>query len=295
VKSRHSHLTPPRRYAPTPLRLYAFPPRPNAFALPLVILLALVAGLTAGLILQRQGTGSLAVQRQVESYRLRHRNLGMQEIVDRWLQTTRGPIPDRLQRDGLAFELIFKRGERASVYLRDGQGTVLRKLDGLRGAERARGREIVRLLESTGLLVNADGESLFRDAGPLKISVTAAAPEVLRAACQAAAPEGDWERLARELERKRDEGAVVHNDIRSIALAAGFTEEQIAAAEQVLTAEPVLWKVEIEASETDRSGIRRIERHGGLLEVPPPQAAGPGLSTRFLTWDDLPEAPMRQR
>ncbi len=278
-----------------PLLAHPLPPSRRtdrrAFALPLVILLALVAALATAVILQRQGTGYAAVQRQVDLYHKHHRNMGMQEMIDRWVGTIRGPIAERLGAGGLAFELMLPHGDVTRVFLADGQGTVLNDLSAIKGPEAQYTRRTLEILQDRFGDQNppegSGGAPLYRDSGPSKISAAGATLEVLEAVAQAVAPESNWQRFVSDLAQRRQEAVLVQSDIRSIALAAGLSQDEAAGLEMMLTADPIVWRVEVETRNT-MNPARGRERHGGLIEISR-EPVSMGQATRFLTWDDLPE------
>lgn len=254
----------------------------RAFALPMVMLLALIAALGAAVVLERQGAGHAAVARQVESYKRHHRHLGMQEMVDRWLATTRGGVRERIGDDGWAFELELPGGERVVVRFTDGQGSALANDTGLSGAERRYAHAVARLLADTPDL---DPENpIFRDAGPARISINSAPAPVLEAVARAVIGEQgqEWRRFLREVDRRRSNGLITQSEIRAIALDQRLEPEVAAGLELMFTADPSVWRVVAE----DR-GKGFASRVGGLVLISQ-EPVGLGLSNRFLTWEELP-------
>lgn len=264
--------------------------RRRAFALPMVILLALVATLAIGVILSRTGVSGTAVNQQILIYQQHHRHAGMREMVDRWLATTHGSMQDQLESDGQAFTLELPRGRRVRVLVTDGQGQVLDDLRGLYGPE---ARYTAMALEFLHRTTNADenpdlAKQLFRKAGPAQVSINSAPPIVIEALTSAIVPGRDGQRLAREYVTRRDRQLLVLADVRSIATEMGVQNEEIAALERMFVATPTVWFVDA----TLATGGRAVERSGGLIEIVTDAAAaattGVGSRTRFLTWDDLP-------
>src|SRR6185503_813971 len=121
----------------------------------------------------------------------------------------------------------------------------------------------------------------YREAGPPTISAVSAPVEVLEALAEAAAPEANWRRFVADLTQRRDETTLQQTDIRAVALGAGMNQDQTAAIEMMLTADPVIWRVEVEMRSSMSPGRGR-ERHGGLIEISREQV-GMGQATRFLT------------
>lgn len=256
----------------------------RAFALPLVIIVALVASLAIGLVLTRHGTSHIAVERQISTYRNHHRHMGIQELIDRWLATTRGSVRERLGDGGLAFELALPGGTNMRVFLEDGQGTVLEDLRSLHGPETRYARRALTLLDAAPITRTDEGARLvLREHGPARLSVHTARSEVIDAMSQAIAPMGKWERFSRDLQQRRSQKELVAADIRGIANEAGLAGEETAAAELMFTVEPTLWKVTVLLA-----GVGRREGAEGLIEVSS-EPSSMGRATRFLTWNDLSE------
>ncbi|MGE3107949.1 MAG: hypothetical protein AB7G11_10655 [Phycisphaerales bacterium] len=256
-------------------------PGERGFALPLVILIALVASLTIGLILMRHGSSHVAVERQIEVYRNHHRHMGVQELIDRWLATTRGSVRERLGDGGLAFELAVP-GSTIRVYLEDAQGAALEDLQSLHGPETRYARRMLSILDASAITSTDEGRSLvFRKEGPGRVSIHTARPEVLDALAQSVAPTGAWERFSREIQQRRSQRELIAGDVRGAGTDAGLSGEEVTGLEMMLTAEPTLWKVTVLLS-----GTGRREGAQGLIEVAS-EPSSMGRATRFLTWRDL--------
>lgn len=262
----------------------------RAFALPMVMLLALVATLAIALILNRTGVSGAAVNRQIKTYERHHRHAGMKEMVDRWLATTHGSMQDQLESDGQAFTLEMPRNRRVRVTIADGQGTLLDDLRGLYGPEaRYTAMALDFLRRSTDVDKDPDlATLLFRKAGPAQVSINSAPPIVIEALTTAIFPGRDGQRLAQEYLNRRSRALLTQSDIRGIALENNAQNEEAAALEMMFVALPTVWFVDAIAT----SGSRAVERSGGLIEIVNDPNAGStigiGSRTRFLTWDDIP-------
>ncbi len=272
----------PRPHAP-PFRRTGVSDR--AYALPLVVLVALAASLAIGIVLSRHADSHLAVNRQILLYRDHHRQMGMQELVDRWIVhvVTRGSVRDQLGDGGLAFELTLPQGARARVYFEDAQGSALDDLRVLHGPEAAYARRLVRLLDDLPASGTEEGrERLFRQYGPARLSVHTVDPVMLEALAQVIAPQGDSRRFARTLIDRRERAAINPGDIRSIAMESGLSAEETVAAELMLTAQPTLWRVTAEIT-----GPGNRQRATGLVEVPAiMESSSAGRFAKFLTWKE---------
>src|SRR5947207_1557387 len=108
----------------------------RAFALPLVMLLVLVGGLTVGVLMERHGVSFRAVQRNINNYKNHHFAAGVKECVLRWLDTARGRVDQSIDDDGLAFTINVQGEGRIDVYFRDAQGSILNDTTALSGRRR---------------------------------------------------------------------------------------------------------------------------------------------------------------
>lgn len=256
----------------------------RAYALPLVILVALAASLAIGIVLSRHADSHLAVNRQVLLYRDHHRQMGMQELIDRWCVTvvTRGSIRDQLGNGGLAFELVLPNGVTAKIYFEDAQGAALEDLRVLHGPDAAYARRLVKLLdEQPG--TDESLARLYRQFGPAKLSVHTAEPAVLEALAQVIVPQGgDGRRFVHTLIDRRDRSDLNPSDIRAIAIESGLSGDEAAAAEMMLTTQPSLWRV---TAEITGQGIR--QRAQGIVEVPVVmESSGAGRFAKFQSWKE---------
>ncbi len=291
--------------------------RERGFAFPLVMLLALVSGLVAAVLLERHSITSLAMARQINGYRQYHQSAGLRELVNRWMQSSRGRLQDSIMADGLAFRLRMPRSGTIEVYFFDAQGMALSDYSGLGG----RRREIVQ--DTAALLTNpppdlagvvaADPGPLTRAHGPASISIRSAPPAVLEALClavtantktarQAAAAIEDYAaELLRAEENERGgaagaggtggaggvggaTGALASGGVGRVLMDEGLEADDIREIESMLVTRNTLWQVVAEVR--DDAG-RLIDRSGGLFEASERidtfnQNAG------FLSWDSLP-------
>ncbi len=261
--------------------------RRRGFALPLVVLLVLAAGLTVGLLMERHGTSHRAIARQVANYKNHHRASGIQECVLRWLDTARGKLEQSLDPDGLAFTLdVQGRGE-IRVYFRDAQGALLTDSSQLVG----RKREIVEDAKFLLELLPPEGqvEGIFRPVGPAEVSLVSAPAVVIQALCIAVT--GDQAKglfaataiLQRrgDVDPRRPEGSSVMT-----ALAEGpLSEEEKRELGSMLISTPKLY--EVTAVTVDRSG-RVLDRSAGLYLIDESRNDTFKQGGSFLTWDELP-------
>lgn len=160
-----------------------------AFALPIVLMLALVVALGVVILLERHGVTQLATARQIRGYSAYHQSAGLREVFNRWMPTVRGRVLESLEEDGRAFRLNMPKSGYIDVYMADGQGTVLSDTETLSGRQREILEDWIAILKSPpGELAQRlppETTRLFRAVGPPQISVKSADPAVIEALCMA--------------------------------------------------------------------------------------------------------------
>jgi hypothetical protein len=289
----------------------ARPPRTaRAFALPLVVILTMVAALMIAMMLERHGTQRLAVQREIDGYQTFHGSRGIREAVMLWMtDAKRGPITAALDRSNKAFDLDLADGSVASVYLFDGQGKALGETSSLTGDDLQTAEGILSALHdapakpaSRGPRSNRgaaappnappgdDGLHPFtRSVGPLTVSALSAPPEVLTAVLSYVSGGANVSSLVREIQDLRDGGALNQAALASVLSKDDLKPDQRGLADRLLTVEPGLWWLVVEVQTPDGVLVARwgghyaIEGTGGVTaKVGAWEQMG-----SFLTWDEL--------
>lgn len=275
----------------------------RAFALPLVLLLAMIVTLAGAVLLDMQTDTTRSVNRYAKVYEDHHLAAGMRELLDQWLMTG-GNLRERLEDDGEAFRLELPHGHQIRVLLEDAQGTVLRDLSTLDGPIARYAQRIVQTLEPlaqareevlrTGTLPRGSAgrdaqHDLFRMHGPVAISVNSASEAVLDAVAQASGDPSGAARLIREI-RARVARADRTRGISAEDLASAIAESSLEPAHRrelsaILTAQPVLYRMTIE-TRLGALSTSPTKRTTALVLLPGPnQPAGSG-GTVVLSWED---------
>ncbi len=285
----------------------------------MVVLLALVATLGIGVMLERAAQAMLATQREVDVYRRHHDTLGMKEMVNRWLGSNQNRLAERLGDDGLAFRLELPDGDEIHVYFAPGQGQALTSLDLLGGDRNLQARQVARLIAAMEqdavrsgsdvilasqdpALIDVEGDTsrfqfspgLSRPFGPVEVDVNVAPVEVLETIARVAIVDGSPEEFVAELLRARDDDEpITQVDIRAAGSSADLTDGDLATIRTMLTANGTLWRVV--AERLDRRG-RLVERTGGYFQTGLTEGGGSDFNQGggFLSWRtlDLPESDM---
>lgn len=269
------------------------PARRRAFVMPMVLLALMVVGLGIGVSLTRFAAETRVVSRQIRAYHEHHSGVGLQEAIGAWLkQQTGRAIPDIIDpATGHAMDIELADGSVVSVYLRDGQGTVLGDLSAVQPAQLDEAARVLRGLMTTTR--QDEFARLTRSVGPPAVSVNGASDEVIRAVAGAVAgDQGDA--FAHEILRARARaGQVTRQDITTAVGNAGLSNEQRVAALRMLATDIELWAIVVElrgGRGMDRGRV--ISRYGGLarLRVGSTRRGGAGNATdfgSFLTWREL--------
>ena len=225
--------------------------RRGGFALPLVVLLTVIAGILLAAMLDRFGTQQTFAQRQLEQYRDHHIARGLQEAMQAWvnsIDTQTQSLKASLGERGKAFDLELD-GQRVTVYLQDGQGTALAEFAGLTTDEMRVAAEVLDQLQKQD---RQEARQLIRREGPLAVSVKAADERVLMAVARACCDSSRASRVVTEVLRVRDD-----EEFTIATMAEAFTKAAVEGEErvklmQMLVTEPTLYR-----------GVAEAPRQGG--------------------------------
>ncbi len=258
----------------------------RAFAMPMVILLALVVGIMAAVMLERQSAQSLTVQRELNEYRDHHFSAGVREVVGQWTDTLSGqPIDKLVQDDGHVLDVQAADGGWLSVYMFDGQGSVLTDPTGLNEQDRTDAQGIIQALAP--LVGDQPDASMFRSVGPVRISAPTAAPELLEALGNYASGSRNGRRFSDSLVKARSRSDLTDADVQTAESAADLTAEQRQIVSRLLVLKPELWNMVIDVYKQGES--QPSNRYGGRW-APASTRNGGSLQTlgKFLSWEELP-------
>lgn len=262
----------------------------RGFAMPVVILLALVVGIMAAVMLDRQSAQSLTVQHQLHGYRDHHFSRGVREVVGQWTDTLSGqPIEKLIQDDGHVLDIQASDGGWLAIYMFDGQGSALTDPTGLLDQDRT---DALGVLQALALL-SADNPdpAWLRSVGPVKISALSAPAELLEALGNYAAEGRNGRRFSESIIKARVSGELTQADIQTAESAADLTAAQRLIVDRLIVLKPELWNMVIDVY---RQGEREPSvRYGGRFS-PPGSGNGNRSATslqtlgKFLSWEELP-------
>lgn len=265
----------------TPLRWPAARNR-RAYALMVVMLLAVVGILSATMVVEFQGSQRLSEERSVEAYRGHHEQQGLAEVVEMWFRMGKPPTINGEASIGL--HIKGEGGEEFRIEVSDAQGRVLDSSASSFDDADPSAEYFARAADQ--LRGTSDAPRLLRTHGPAPVSINAAPREVLVALVQAVDPRGPAGAFAEAVIKQREDGRRIDlTGLKKIITEANFKDrESSQAIEQLFTFDSVLRRVEVFA----RDPVRRIiTHHEGLLlgENRSPGLSGGSQAWAFLTWE----------
>lgn len=267
----------------------------RGFAMPIVIVLALVAGVLAAVVLERQAMQRRIVARQLHAYQDTHFERGVREVVSQWTDTLIGQsIRDLLEDDGHALDIERPDGSVVSIYLFDGQGTLVS--DPIGRSEResldAQGalNELVKLVGARRL--RREGGMFLRPVGPVAVSAMTAPVEVLEAIAAYAREGRSGRRFAESLVAARRDGEVTEADLNTAFSAGDLSALQRETARRLLVLEPEVWSTVVDVwVPRGRGGGELVARYGGRFQMGgqgSPRGTMMVSLGKFLSWEPLP-------
>lgn len=261
----------------------------RAFVLPVVIFLALLVGVVAALLLERQSAHTLAVERQAASYRDRHFEKGVREVLSAWTDSLAGQaIENLIGDDGHALDLATSDGGWIEVYLFDGQGSALTDPTGLTQEEHD---DAAGLLDALAAIVGDQANpGWFRPVGPVKICVNSAPPELLEAAASYATGGKAGRRFARELmDAKSRKGVIEAPDLETAKGADRIGAEERVVLDRILTLKTEMWAMVVDVYPPGAKGVPTA-RYGARFLAPGVGGRSTSMQAlgKFLSWESLP-------
>lgn len=266
----------------------------RGFAMPMVIILALVAGILATVVLERQAAQRQTYSRQLNGYSDTHFERGVREVVGQWTDSLIGqPIDKLLGSDGHAMDIERPDGSMVAIYLFDGQSSVLTELAGLSESDAVDALGILQELESRG---KAD-PGWVRPVGPVRVCVSSAPAEVLDAVFSYAKKGKQARRSVQALLDARKKGEVTEADLNTAIESADLSPEQKNTVRRLLVLKSELWNMVVDVYQPGTAGP--AARYGGRFLLSSFGAGSAGSSPagratsmvslgKFLWWQPLP-------
>jgi len=247
----------------------------RAFALPLVVLVALVATMLVAFSLDRAATQSYSVARQIDRYANHHFTKGIETLIESFSRSVSGrQMSEVLDPDGLAMRVMTDDGVGLRVSFFDAQTTVLEVFDGMGRDDRMMGEgALVRLIEAFGV---EQVRTATRKFGPLSVSINTTPEPILRAMLDAALlGEGVDRTLTTLLQARRSaaiEGAMSREEFQLALDSAGLEPPMKARVERLVTTQPIIWRFVVEPDMDPSSAGGASVRYEGLAIIASPSA-----------------------
>ncbi|MEM0983037.1 MAG: hypothetical protein AAGI17_03700 [Planctomycetota bacterium] len=260
----------------------------RGFALPIVMLLALVVGLTSSVMLTRHVAQVRLVQSQYESYQVQHGIRGLQEIVGNWFAlNTRIGVEQYLDPDGLAATLYPGDGTKIEIRLFQASGRLLSNTSRVQSGLAIELEDANRRLERS-VRRREERDLLTRPVGPAGISVVDADRRVLEAVIEAVTDGqgaiGLMSELDERIERNED-SPIGAQDLGRIITEQDFDPEVTQKLAALLSPVRRLWEMELRVLGTGVNITRgELARYRAYVSVP---EEGSSISLPFLSWETV--------
>lgn len=278
----------------------------SAFALPIVLLISVVAVLSITAVLERQNLSQRFVASQARRYQEHHEAAGTRELIASWLGTAGGGVSERLgELDPLVGSLVFTLELPDNGYLRawmrDAQGTILRDPRGIGGPTESLGIIAAIFIEQAlenlpEVYASQAAKDWFREVGPVAVSINSAPPEVIEAVCRAMfSNQNEIDRLTRLILDERSSEPFDQRSFRQKLSNARFVGVENTTILQLFTTTPELWEIVVEHRPPGPSIGVQSRWSKGLVMVPP-RAVGSiqGRAITIVRWESIPDPRIQQ-
>lgn len=218
----------------------------RAFALPLVVILSMVATMVIAVMLERQSQQTLVTVRQLRWTQDRHLESGVREVVGAWVKGSSRRLGEISKSGGHALDLMMEDGRNFRLDLEDAQGSVLATFDGVPANEAA----LARNLYDTIAMRAGDPRTLegwTRLVGPVAVSAASAPEAVLAAVASTRLGEGQAAAMARDivLARESPDQSGGPQWLRRILSEYVSDLEDRRELQRLIVAEPSLWRIRV--------------------------------------------------
>jgi len=291
----------------TPTRTRQHPARSKpAFALPIVLLIAVVAVLSITAVLERQNLAQRFVATQARRYQEHHEAAGTRELLSSWLSTTGASVTERLGEldpvvGSLVFTLDLPDNGYVRAWMRDAQGSILRDPRGVGGPTESQGIIAALFIEQAlenlpEIYAQQAAKDWFREVGPIAVSINTAPPEVIDAVARAMfSNQNEIDRLTRLILDERRVEPFDQRTFRQKLANARFVGVENTTILQLFTTTPELWEVIVEHRPPGPNFGTTSRWSKGLVIVAARSAGSiQGRSTSIVRWESIPDPQAQQ-
>jgi len=245
----------------------------RAFVLPLVMILALVAGVALVILFTRRSASMTFANRQSDNYVSHHFQSGLRDTVTVVLQVSRKNREKKLAGGMLAFDMGLEDGLVLRVRMLDAEGSVVASADPKDSIRLTVMRSAAMRLLEQGLT----DERYIRASGPARVSIHGAPRPVLAALAEAVDASCDADAFASAVVDAREQADITPQQFRTILSEARVKPENTELFEAMISLEPQLWWVQ--ATVYDRNGKPLIDQ-GGIMQG----GLKPGIGASVNAW-----------
>lgn len=250
--------------------------RQPGFVLPLVMILALVAGAAMVILFTRRGTALTFANRQSDNYVSHHFLIGLRDTVTVVLQVSKKNQAKKLAGGVLAFDMALEDGLNLKVRMLDAEGSILIAADPGDSIRLGVMRAAANRLAEQGLT----DERYLRVSGPARVSVHGAPRPVLAALAEAVDPACDADAFATAVIDARANADITVSEFRNILSTAKVSTENTELFEAMVALEPQLWWVQ--ATVFDRNDVAVFDQ-GGIMQG----GLKPGIGASVNAWTPI--------
>jgi len=254
----------------------------RGFALPLVILLLLISGMTIVVIMQRQTAQSRLVEEMIGDYQSHHAAFGVRAIVRKWMVQKSGrELAEFAAKEDVSYRFILPNEVYVSIWIQDGQGMpIITPID--------IGVQNLQYYQDIIARVKDYSNRPLRARGPSVISIGAAPRPVLKALVE---DEEQGDRLAQRVMDARRRQPLDRDGLMTQLRRAGLADDEIARIITISTFDPALWRVNVFSDDRkhrqQRYFVMQADVTGGAVSITSwEEISGDGISNPFEEIDD---------
>lgn len=260
----------------------------RAFAMPMVIALVVVVGISTAVMLERQSAQRRTVDRQLRWYQEHHGRLGLQEAIEAWLKSlpSNADLHALLPADGHFLDLKLQGRSTATVHLYERQSAVLTDMSAVDEA----------MVDAAAAIANAvamvygeqgppDG---LRVVGPPQLSTHTTSQEVIELAVEAVTGDRSVAQgFAASIvaDRESNGGVSTTGAVNAAINASGAAQELRTTLARLFTVRPTLYYAVVELR-TSTYGPPSA-RYGGYFSIANDRSLSSTERSAFLTWENL--------
>lgn len=265
----------------------------RAFALPLVVMLALAGTLLIAVMLDRQSAQTRNLARHIDAARSFHLQRGMREIFQAWAKEQsrsagrQSALRNSIELDGRIGEMSLPDGTRITMYAFDAQGKA--RIDGVGFSQQERDDQQA-ILDSVGPIVDSNRRAMTREHGPVAVSIFSAPVEILSDIVTHVTEGVHQTDVLDSILQLRDDPRAQTSGLSKPEISQHLEDGKSELLQRLLTMSPRLWEVVLEADlGREFASIPTRVRLWGYFLLPDPRVQSNEFTNRIqvLTWESV--------